>query len=171
MKNLLYIVLLVCVTQLQAQKTFRIINLTSNTIQIPVITTSIAGGLYPQFSSKPSGVFSVAPFATFILQNTTGLNLLRFPYVSTPASTPVLPQWDRTASSTALPTTLTAGAAGIASGTVQVFDWVQITNNGTTKTIGIIGSGYPQTLTSNGWTVSYTLTGATGAPIYTITVQ
>lgn len=173
MKNILYIFLVVCATQLQAQKTFRIINLTANTIQIPVITTSTTGGLYPQFSSKPSGVFSVAPFATFILQNTTGINPLRFPYayIPPPATTPALPWWDRTASSTALPTTLSAGAAGIASGTVQVFDWLQVTNNGTTKTIGIIGSGYPQTLTSNGWTASYALSGTVAAPTYTITVQ
>jgi hypothetical protein len=169
MKNLLYIILLVFVTQLQAQKTFRIINLTANTIQIPVITTSIALGLYPQFSSKPSGVFSIAPFATFILQNTTGINPLRFPYISTP--TTILPSWERKATSTATPTNLSAGAAGIASGTVQVFDWLQITNNGTTKTIGIVGSGYLQTLTSNGWTASYALSGTLTAPIYTITVQ
>jgi hypothetical protein len=174
MKNILYIILLVCVTQLQAQKTFKIINLTANTISIPEMVTAntTISGYYPQYSSKRSGVFSIAPFGTFTMQNTSPpVNLLRFPYVCFPVSTPTLGLWVRTNSSIALPINISAAAAGVASGNTQAFHWVQITNNGTTKTIGISGSGYPQTLTSNGWTASYTLSGIAPVQTYTITVQ
>ncbi len=174
MKNILYIVLLVCVTQLQAQKTFKIINLTANTISVPDLVTSntTTSGFYPQYHSKRSGVFTIAPFGTFTMQNTTTpVNLFRFPYVCFPLSSPTLGLWERNNSSTALPINISAAAAGVASGNTQAFHWIQINNGVSSKTIGILGSGYPQTLTSNGWTASYMISGIAPVQTYTITVQ
>jgi hypothetical protein len=157
--------LLVCGMQIQAQKTFTLFNLTANTVTIDnlVTNTGIAGG-FPQFNSKPNGPINVPPFGTYTLTTT---NLTRFPFFS-PTSVPTINSWERI---TSLPSsTVISSTVAFPLGAAQVFYWIQVTIGSTTKQIGLAGSGFITTLTSNGWTASYTQTGTVAAPTYTVTI-
>jgi hypothetical protein len=170
MKKLLFILMLVCGMQLQAQKTLKIINLTATAVQVDDIITSTTTGGFPQYHSKQFGVFSIPAFGTFTIVNAT--NTTRFPFVSNPVSTPSFngaPGWERF-SSDFVSTISPSNVAWIA-GSTQVFYRIQVTKAGNSKNIGTSFSGVPSTLTSNGWTASYVLTGVLPVQDYTITIQ
>ncbi|WP_395061732.1 hypothetical protein [Flavobacterium sp.] len=167
MKKIFLIALFICGMQLQAQKTFRLINLTANTVMIDnLVTNTGVAGAYPQFNSKPNGSVSIAPFATYTLTTT---NLTRFPFFS-PSSTPTINSWERATSATS--GTVISSTVAFPLGAAQVFYWVQVRIGGFTKQVGVIGSGYtPGPITSNGWTATYSQMGTGTAPIYNVTIQ
>ncbi len=166
MKKILFIALLVCGMQLQAQKTFKLFNLTANTVTIDdLVTNTGTAGAFPQFHSKPGGPVNIAPFGSYTLTTT---NLTRFPFFS-PTSVPTINSWERATSATS--STVISSTVAFPLGGIQVFYWIQVRIGSNTKHIGIPASGYTQSLTSNGWTASYTQTGTTAAPIYTVTIQ
>jgi len=166
MKKILFIALLVCGMQLQAQKTFKLFNLTANTVTIDdLVTNTGTAGAYPQFHSKPNGPVNIAPFGSYTLTTT---NLTRFPFFS-PTSVPTINFWERATSATS--STVISSTVAFPLGTTQVFYWIQVSIGGFTKKVGFSGSGFPTTQTGNGWTASYNQGGTPGAPIYTVTIQ
>jgi hypothetical protein len=173
MKKIFFILLLVCGMQLQAQKTLKIINLSATAIQIDDLITSTTTGGFPQYHTKQFGVWSIPAFGTFTLTNTTiPINTTRFPFISNPISVPSFngtPGWERF-SSASVSTISPSNVAWIA-GSTQVFYRIQITKGTNSKTIGTSFSGVPTSITSNGWTASYVLTGTAPVQNYTITVQ
>jgi hypothetical protein len=173
MKKIFFILLLVCGMQLQAQKTLKIINLSATAIQIDDLITSTTTGGFPQYHTKQFGVWNIPAFGTFTLTNTT--NATRFPFVSNPISVPSFngtPGWER-ATSASVSTISPSNVAWIA-GSTQVFYRIQITKGTNSKTIGafpLLPGSVPSSITSNGWTASYVLTGTAPVQNYTITVQ
>ena len=168
MKKIILIALFICGMQLQAQKTFKLINLTANTVTIDDLITYTGGtgtGAFPQFHSKPNGAVNIAPFGTYTLTTT---NLTRFPFFS-PTSTPTINSWERATSATS--STVISSTVAFPLGAAQVFYWVQVRIGANTKHLGVVGSGYtPGPITSNGWTASYLQNGTIAAPIYTVTI-
>ncbi|WP_395061932.1 hypothetical protein [Flavobacterium sp.] len=165
MKKIILIALLGCGMQLQAQKTFKLFNLTANTVTIDnLVTNTGVAGAYPRFNSKPNGPVTIPPFGSYTL---TTANLTRFPFYS-PTSMPTINSWERATSATS--STVISSTVAFPLGNAQVFYWIQLRIGGNTKQIGT-GSGYQSTLTSNGWTASYAPSGTLTAPIYTVTIQ
>ncbi|WP_298150063.1 hypothetical protein [Flavobacterium sp.] len=166
MRKLILIALLICGAQMQAQKTFKLFNLTGNTVIIDdLVTNTGTANAFPQFHSKPNGPVSIPPFGTYTLTTT---NATRFPFFS-PTSTPTINSWERATSATS--SSVISSTVAFPLGTAQVFYWIQVRIGATTKQVGFSGSGYPTTLTSSGWTASYTQTGTGAAPIYNVTIQ
>lgn len=166
MKKILLIALLVCGMQIQAQKTFKLFNLTANTVTIDdLITNTGVGAAYPQFHSKPNGPVNIAPFGSYTL---TTPHLTRFPFFSL-TGIPAINSWERATSATS--STVISSTVAFPLGVAQVFYWIQVRIGANIKHIGIAGSGFDTTQTNNGWTASYNLTGTVAAPIYTVTIQ
>ena len=165
MKRTLFIALSICGMQLQAQKTFKLYNLTGSTVIIDdLVTSASTDGSYPQFHSKPNEPVNIAP-GSYTLTTT---NLTRFPFYS-PTSIPTINFWERKTSETTssnIPSTVAFPLGGN-----QVFYWIQVRIGANTKQIGLSSSGFQSTSTSNGWTASYSLAGTAAAPIYTVTIQ
>lgn len=166
MKKILLIALLICGMQIQAQKTFKLFNLTANTVTIDdLVTNTGIAGAFPQFHSKPNGPVNIAPFGSYTLTTT---HLTRFPFYS-PTSVPTINSWERATSATS--SSVISSTVAFPLGNAQVFYWIQVRIGANTKKIGFPTSGFPTTLTSNGWTASYTQPGTAAAPIYTVTIQ
>ena len=166
MKKILLIALLICGMQIQAQKTFKLFNLTANTVTIDDLVTNTGTiNAFPQFHSKPNGLINIAPFGSYTLTTT---NLTRFPFFS-PTSLPTINFWERATSATSI--TVISSTVAFPLGAAQVFYWIQVRIGADTKHIGFAESGYPTTLTSNGWTASYSQTGTADAPIYNVIIQ
>ncbi len=172
MKKILLVLLLFGWGMLQAQKKFTLYNLTSYPVVVhPLFTSNTASGAFPRYQSKLNGTITIAPFATYIIENTTlTIDLIKFPFLST-GSTPSISSWDRTATSASTSSTIVQSYPAWRAGNTQVFFKLQVSSQGTQKTIGITSSGYPATLTSNGWTASYVLAGTATAPNYSVTIQ
>lgn len=166
MKKILLIALLICGMHIQAQKTFKLFNLTANTVTIDdLVTNTGTAGAFPQFHSKPNGPVNIAPFGSYTLTTT---NLTRFPFFS-PTSVPTINSWERATSATS--SSVISSTVAFPLGNAQVFYWIQVRIGANTKKIGFAGSGFFTTQTGNGWTASYSQTGTAAAPIYTVTIQ
>ncbi len=175
MKKILLILLLFGWGMLHAQKKFTLYNLTSYPVVVhPLFTSNTATGAFPRYQSKQNGTITIAPFATYTIENigtpSNPTNLVRFPFFST-GSEPRISKWDRTATSTSVSSTEIQSYPAWIAGNTQVFFKLQVSSQGTQKTIGIASLGYPATLTSNGWTASYLLAGTATAPNYSVTIQ
>lgn len=179
MKTIIYILFFVCTMQIQAQKIFKIVNLSANTVRVPDMITATANGGFPQYHTKNfSPSLTIAPFATFTISYITNPVNNRFPFLSTTTSTnwnslpgATVGLWERYTSATAV--TLQTSTAVWLAGSLQVFYKIQLDFGAGTssKIIGIPASGAPATLTSNGWTASYALF-TTGTQLeYRITIQ
>ena len=175
MKNLITTIVLIFGLITQAQKSLKIFNYTANNVTIQdLVTRSFNATSFtyslPEFHSKPSGAITIAPYGTYTLLNTS--NALRFPFyapVATGGSLPAINSWERI---TATGNTIIASTPAWIIGSTQVFYWIQLGVGANSKQIGIVGSpASPGPITSNGWTATYTVTGTTTAPVYTITIQ
>ncbi len=167
MKKIVLLALLVCGMQIQAQKTFKLINLTASSVIIEDLQTSnTTSGAYPRFATKPFGFITVPPFGTYTLVNTGSTT--RFPFNS-PSSSPVITTWERASSATSSTLVTSFGAWFV--GDTQVFYKIKVTLGVNSKSVGIPSSGLLSSITSNGWTASYTNSGTLAAPIYTVTIQ
>jgi hypothetical protein len=166
MKKLIFIAVLICGMQIQAQKTLKIYNYTGNTVIIDDLVTR-SGIVLPEFHSKPFGPVTIVPFGSYTMVNLA--STVNFPFNS-PTSTPVITKWERI-TATAPTSTVMLSLPAWLQGATQIFFWVQVRIGANTKHIGVAGSGYPLTSTSNGWTASYTIGGTAPAPVYTITIQ
>jgi hypothetical protein len=167
MKKIFLIALFVCGMQIQAQKTFKLINLTASSVVIEDLQTSnTISGAYPRFATKPYGFITVAPFGSYTLVNTGSAT--KFPFNS-PSSSPVITTWERTSAPGSSTLVTSFGAWYV--GDTQVFYKIKVTQGGSSKNIGIASAGLqPSPITSNGWSVSYVQNGTVAAPIYTVTI-
>jgi hypothetical protein len=164
MKKIFLVLLLICGMQIQAQKTFKVINLTAYPVSLnDIITRTAITYLLPECHSKPNGVATIAPFGTFTLLNTT--NLTRFPFYTTPA---VISLWERITTTSPGPV-IPSLQAWIAGGT-QVFYGLNFTYRGSIYNIGAT-SPYVTFVNGGTFTATYVQMGTLAAPIYTITIQ
>ncbi len=169
MKKIFLFLLLTCVMQLQAQKTFVLYNLTANTVYIDdLITHAGTLGSYPTCHLKPSAhEISIPPYGTYTMINTA--HATRFPFYS-PTSVPPPSLWNRQASATT-GANMPSNAAWLL-GANQVFSWIQVRIGANSKQIGDpLLSTRVSFLNSAGWSAQYKELGTITAPIYTVTIQ
>lgn len=166
MKKFIFIAMLVCGMQIQAQKTLKVYNYTGNTVVIDDLVTR-NGIVLPEFHSKPFGPITIVPFGSYTMVNLA--STVNFPFNS-PTSSPVITKWERI-TATAPTSTVMASLPAWMQGATQIFFWVQVRIGANIKHIGVAGSGYPLSSTSNGWSATYAPLGTLTAPIYTISIQ
>lgn len=164
MKKIFLVLVLICGLQIQAQKTFKVINLTAYPVLLnDIITRTATTYLLPECHSKPNGVSTIAPFGTFTLVNTS--NATRFPFNTIPS---IINSWERI--TTTSPGPVISGLAAWVVGGTQVFYGLNFTTRGSIYNIGAT-SPYVTTVNGGTFTATYVQMGTLAAPIYTITIQ
>jgi hypothetical protein len=150
MKKLLFLIILFAV-QGYSQKVLQIYNYTSYTVLIGDIVTSAPGStteFYPDFG--PIGPISLAPGASYILENSGSLT--RFPFQSL-GSTPYIANWYRRTSPTNV--LLMTSAAAWVLGNPQVFDRLSFRILNPSSSLGTVGIANPN-ISGPGWSATYT---------------
>jgi hypothetical protein len=167
MKKFFLILTLSFALQNFAQKTFEIYNFSSYPIEIASIVTKIDGAAtYPEFTSKPFGLFTIAPGDSYILQNAA--NPYRFPFES-PTSTPYIDKWERLNSASSA-TLLTSPAAWVL-GSSQVFSRLHFYINGVYYVPTVPSGVTTVTLASGGgWIMDYDCSNPGGGTVWNYTI-
>ena len=145
-----------------SQKTLEIYNYSSKVINLGIITTKPATGIYPWFGSTQPSSITINPGGSYVLQNNS--NIYRFPFNS-PTSSPFITTWRRSVQSTGGNGSFTSVSSNTAwtLGNGQFFNYLQFNVNNGLQGGGNIGeSGFfvpsnPLVNNTYNWQADYVL--------------